>query len=100
MIGDPSGKDSTRKILDEENINNNIKKIKKIFEKLLDTKISDPSGKLTPIPKVNNGPPLKFGWYAEVVVGKSEEPVVPKINNSSALLTIILCGNSSFFPPK
>ena len=38
MIGDPSGKDSTRKILDEENINNNIKKIKKIFEKLLDTK--------------------------------------------------------------
>ena len=38
MIGDPSGKDSTRKILDEENINNNIKKIKKIFEKLFDTK--------------------------------------------------------------
>ena len=38
MIGDPSGKDSTRKILDEENINNNIKKIKKIFVKLLDTK--------------------------------------------------------------
>ena len=30
MIGDPSGKDSTRKILDEENINNNIKKIKKL----------------------------------------------------------------------
>ena len=36
LIGDPSGKDSTRKILDEKTINNNIEKIKKIFEKLLD----------------------------------------------------------------
>ena len=35
LIGDPSGKDSTRKILDERAIDNNIKKIKKIFEKLL-----------------------------------------------------------------
>ena len=38
LIGDPSGKDSTRKILDEKNIDNNIKKIKKIFEKLLNFK--------------------------------------------------------------
>ena len=38
LIGDPSGKDSTRKILDEKTINNNIKKIKKIFEKLLNFK--------------------------------------------------------------
>ena len=38
LIGDPSGKDSTRKILDEKTIENNIEKIKKIFEKLLDFK--------------------------------------------------------------
>ena len=38
LIGDPSGKDTTRKVLDEKSINNNIKKIKKIFEKLLDFK--------------------------------------------------------------
>ena len=38
LIEDPSGKDSTRKILDEETINNNIKKIKQIFEKLLNFK--------------------------------------------------------------
>jgi tyrosyl-tRNA synthetase len=38
LIGDPSGKDSTRKILDEKTINNNIGKIKKIFEKLLNLK--------------------------------------------------------------
>jgi tyrosyl-tRNA synthetase len=38
LIGDPSGKDSTRKILDEKTINNNIEKIKKIFEKLLNFK--------------------------------------------------------------
>ena len=36
----------------------------------------------------------------DIVVGKSLEPVVPKINNSSKLFTIILCGNSSFEPPK
>jgi tyrosyl-tRNA synthetase len=35
LIGDPSGKDSTRKILDEKTIDNNIKKIKTIFKKLL-----------------------------------------------------------------
>ena len=35
LIGDPSGKDSTRKILDEETIDRNIEKIKKVFEKLL-----------------------------------------------------------------
>ena len=38
LIGDPSGKDSTRKILNEKTINNNIKKIKKIFQKLLNFK--------------------------------------------------------------
>ena len=36
LIGDPSGKDSTRKILDEKTIDHNIQEIKKIFEKLLD----------------------------------------------------------------
>ena len=35
LIGDPSGKDSTRKILEEVTINENINRIKKIFEKLL-----------------------------------------------------------------
>jgi len=35
LIGDPSGKDLTRKILDKKTIDENIKKIKKIFEKLL-----------------------------------------------------------------
>ena len=38
LIGDPSGKDSTRKILKEKEIENNIKSIKKIFEKLLYSK--------------------------------------------------------------
>jgi tyrosyl-tRNA synthetase len=38
LIGDPSGKDATRKILDEKTIDNNIKEIKKIFEKLLNFK--------------------------------------------------------------
>ncbi len=38
LIGDPSGKESTRKILKEKEIKSNIKNIKKIFEKLLDTK--------------------------------------------------------------
>ncbi len=33
LIGDPSGKDSTRKILTEKQINKNIKGIKKIFSK-------------------------------------------------------------------
>ena len=39
LIGDPSGKDATRKILKEKEIKNNIKSIKKIFEKLLHSKI-------------------------------------------------------------
>ena len=38
LIGDPSGKDSTRKILTEKQINKNIKSIKKIFSKILETK--------------------------------------------------------------
>ena len=38
LIGDPSGKDTTRKILNEKTIDNNIKNIKKIFEKLLNFK--------------------------------------------------------------
>ena len=37
LIGDPSGKDTTRKILKEKEINNNIKSIKKVFNKILDT---------------------------------------------------------------
>ncbi len=37
LIGDPSGKDSTRKILNQEEINNNIKSIKKVFNKILNT---------------------------------------------------------------
>jgi tyrosyl-tRNA synthetase len=37
-IGDPSGKDKTRKILSEENIEKNIENIKDILEKFLDNK--------------------------------------------------------------
>ena len=37
LIGDPSGKDSTRKILDQKEIKNNIKNIKKVFTKILNT---------------------------------------------------------------
>ena len=37
LIGDPSGKDSTRKILKQSEINNNIKSIKKVFNKILNT---------------------------------------------------------------
>ena len=36
LIGDPSGKDSTRKILKQKEINKNIKSIKKVFKKVLD----------------------------------------------------------------
>ena len=36
LIGDPSGKDSTRKILKRQEINKNIKSIKKVFKKVLD----------------------------------------------------------------
>ena len=35
LIGDPSGKDTTRKILKQKDIKKNISSIKKIFEKLL-----------------------------------------------------------------
>ena len=38
LIGDPSGKDSTRKILEKKDIQKNIKKIKSIFYKILDFK--------------------------------------------------------------
>ena len=38
LIGDPSGKDTTRKILKHKDIKKNISKIKKIFEKLLFSK--------------------------------------------------------------
>ena len=37
LIGDPSGKDSTRKILDQKIIKENIKSIKKVFKKFLIT---------------------------------------------------------------
>jgi len=37
LIGDPSGKDTTRKILKEKDVKNNIKSIKKVFKKILDT---------------------------------------------------------------
>ena len=38
LIGDPSGKDSTRKILNQNEIKNNIVSIKKVFNKILFTK--------------------------------------------------------------
>ena len=38
MVGDPSGKEESRKILSENEISNNIKKIKNIFSKFLDHK--------------------------------------------------------------
>ena len=41
LIGDPSGKDSTRKILDQEEIKKNIENIKKVFNKILDFSNSD-----------------------------------------------------------
>ncbi len=37
LIGDPSGKDATRKILNHTEIKMNIKEIKKVFNKVLDT---------------------------------------------------------------
>jgi tyrosyl-tRNA synthetase len=37
LIGDPSGKDTTRKILKEKEIKNNIQSIKKVFSKILNT---------------------------------------------------------------
>ena len=38
LIGDPSGKDSTRKILNQKEINKNIRSIKKVFNKILNSK--------------------------------------------------------------
>ena len=43
LIGDPSGKDSTRKILEENEIKDNIKSIKKAFNKILNTSNKDTS---------------------------------------------------------
>ncbi len=37
LIGDPSGKDTTRKMLDNEEIKKNIDSINKVFNKILDT---------------------------------------------------------------
>ena len=37
LIGDPSGKDTTRKILTQNQIKDNIKSIKKVFNKILNT---------------------------------------------------------------
>ena len=38
LIGDPSGKDKTRKILEQKEIKNNIQSIKKVFNNILDSK--------------------------------------------------------------
>ena len=38
LIGDPSGKDSTRKVLQTSEIKKKIKSIKKVFNKILNTK--------------------------------------------------------------
>ena len=67
LIGDPSGKDTTRKILEEKTITENIKKIKKVFEKLLDFK----NKKTSPI-FVNNAEWLKKLNYIEFLreIGK------------------------------
>ncbi|MDC0477343.1 tyrosine--tRNA ligase [Pelagibacteraceae bacterium] len=45
LIGDPSGKDATRKILNPKEIKKNIQSIKKVFNKILDNK----SKKIKPI---------------------------------------------------
>ncbi len=37
LIGDPSGKDTTRKILEQKEIKKNIKSIKRVFNQILDT---------------------------------------------------------------
>ena len=67
LIGDPSGKDATRKILEEKVIDSNIKKIKKIFEKLLNFK----NKKTVPI-FVNNADWLNKLKYIEFLrnIGK------------------------------
>ena len=56
LIGDPSGKDVTRKILDQKEIKRNIKSIKKIFTKILST-----SNKKTKPIFVDN-----FDWLAKL----------------------------------
>ena len=56
LIGDPSGKDATRKILDNKEIKKNINNIKKVFSKILNT--SDK--KIKPI-FVNN-----FDWLSKL----------------------------------
>ena len=67
LIGDPSGKDTTRKILDDKTIKNNITEIKKIFKKLLNFN----DKKVTPI-FVNNSDWLNKLNYIEFLrdVGK------------------------------
>ena len=54
LIGDPSGKDTTRKILKEKEIKKNIISIKRVFNKILDT-----SNKKTKPLFVNNSEWLK-----------------------------------------
>ena len=46
LIGDPSGKDSTRKILKEKDIKKNILGIKKLFQKLLNFGTKKPNQSL------------------------------------------------------
>ena len=41
LVGDPSGKDETRKILSEKDIENNKKKLKEVFKKFLSFKSSN-----------------------------------------------------------
>ena len=56
LIGDPSGKDATRKILNQQEINKNIENIKQIFNKILDF-----SNKNTKPIFVNN-----YDWLAKL----------------------------------
>ena len=56
LIGDPSGKNSTRKILEKKQIKKNIKNIKKVFSKILNMK----NNKTKPI-FVNN-----YDWLAKL----------------------------------
>ncbi len=56
LIGDPSGKDSTRKILNQKSVKKNILGIKKLFQNLLNTK----NKKISPI-FVNN-----FSWLGKL----------------------------------
>ncbi len=56
LIGDPSGKDKTRQILDHKDIKKNIKNIKKVFSKILNTS----NKKVSPI-YVDN-----FNWLSKL----------------------------------